>query len=357
MANQQRQAPNPRLSDIIGKKFSGEANSNPYAHWMEWEDFCEAYNLTPQQKVDRFKQTLTADAREWISGKQFQNPDDLKDQFIQYFSGFSSRTASLEAFRGLKWIPGECIDRFAMKVTRLGERLQMGDELIQEQFLNGLPFEMKTAVIMSGAADLAEMKSKAQRFADLQKERQGVSHFAIQDTGIETLKKEMADLCIITKALVENQKQYLSYEDGGQRRYQERGRFQDKRRYQDSGNFRNRTPSRGRSSSRGRQDYYRDSSRGRNRDSSRNRYNRDSSRHRDSYQQSRDQSRGRSDSFRKSRDQSRGRSESRGRQVRIRDQTPGHSSGCWFCNDTSHGWKQCNKLLKELSAGNLKKDF
>ena len=326
--NQNRNLPLPRLGDIFLKKFSGEAHCNPYAHWLEWEDYCELYQLTPQQQIDRFKHTLTSDAREWISGKAFQTPNELKDSFIQYFSGFRSREASLEAFRNCKWIPGECIEKYASKIDRLGQRLNMGNDLIREQFLNGFPVDMKIAVIMSGAATLAEMKSKAQRYADLQKEKhvQVASHFSFTESKLDSLVREVADLKLTTKSLADNSSKYCSYQHNS--RDQSRDRYQNK--YRD-----------GRS-----RDRYRSDSRGRrpDRSLSRGRYtNRSRDRNNDYY-------RGRRSD----------RSASRGRQVRVRDPTPASTNreayDCWYCGQDSHGWKQCVKLAKELAAGNVKHD-
>lgn len=203
--NQNGGIPRPRLGDIFKYKFAGNPNENPNAHWLEWEDYCELYNLDQREQVLRFKYTLTGNAREWISVKVFRNPGELKESFISYFSGYTSRESAIEAFRGAKWQQGECVERFANKLTKLGRRLNLNDELIREQFLDGFPLDMKTAIIMSGAADLNAMKVKAQRYADLNKERQVQvgHHFAVVDTGMEELRRDMDELKLLTKSLLQ----------------------------------------------------------------------------------------------------------------------------------------------------------
>ena len=350
--------PLPRMGDILQRKFSGEQSCNPYAHWLEWEDYCELYNLTPQQSVDRFKHTLTGDAREWICDKQFNNVAELKDEFIQYFSGLSSRAASLEAFRSLKWTQGECIEKYAKRVIKLGDRLGLGDELVKQQFLDGFPIDMKTAIFMTDPQDLEDMKKMAQRFADLQRERQVqvASHFAIQSnqsTQIDMLTREMSELKAITQSLV-HQDHFRAYRPPHREGYRSGANNRGERSRERESRSSDRSYHRSRESRSSDRSYHR-SRESRSSDRSYNR-SRDRQRH-----HSRSHSRGRRESreeYKSGRRQD--RSQSGPRQVRMRDQTPHNISlECWYCHKKGHGWKQCDQLGKDLAADKISapKDF
>jgi hypothetical protein len=272
--------------------------------------------------MDQFKLSLTGEARDWIANKQFQNADELKGAFTLYFSGLLSREASMEAFRALKWSPSESIEKYMKKLCRLAGTLNLGQEILKEQFLNGLPFNMKMFIIMSGAGNLQDLTAKAQRYADLMKEKQQSSVSLGEAFAVQREREDIEQLSVCIKDLALNQDRIMTMMAKSMERREDRFRHRSQSR--DRRNY-----SRGsRDTSRGRQEYSRDSSRGR-----------------------REQRHMSQERFRNS-----SRSSDRSR---IRDQTPHRQRDnsqivCNFCEKKGHTWRQCHMLANKLD--NLHKD-
>ena len=303
----------PRLHDLFPKLFTGRGDCNPHAHWLKWLDYCTAHGLNNQQRIDQFLFTLDMDAREWIADHQFQNPVELRDSFVGYFSGFGSREARLEAFRACKWDPVEKVDKYASKLRRLAAQLNIDNDLLKDQFMQGLPFEMRQFIVMSGVNDLNGLVRLAQRFADIQKEKlpsvPQVS-FSVQ----EAMHCKLEGLMDCVKQMAITQQQYMAFQ---QARAEERpSRFDS---YQ----------------SRSRQD-----SRSRSRDRRDKRDRRDRTERRDRSA---------------SRDNSRTRNKSP-YPGKSRSKSPARDLACHFCGSYGHTWKRCFKLEEQIRSGKLK-DF
>ena len=189
------------------------------------------------------------------------------------------------------------------------------------------------------------MKKMAQRFADLQRERQVqvASHFAIQSnqsTQIDMLTREMSELKAITQSLV-HQDHFRTYRPPHRERYRSGGNNRGERSRERESRLSDRSYHRSRES----------------RSSDRS-YNRSRDRR---IHHSRSHSRGRRESreeYMSGRRQD--RSQSGSRQVRMRDQTPHNNSlECWYCHKKGHGWKQCDQLGEDLAADKISapKDF
>ncbi len=98
--------------------------------------------------------TLSGVARKWIVGKQFPNPDALRDAFITYFIGIHSREGGLTAWAKIALNNGEAIEAFVTRIRPLAERIGKGDPDIQEKVYEIQPEEISEHVELAGG-DLA----------------------------------------------------------------------------------------------------------------------------------------------------------------------------------------------------------
>lgn len=292
----------PRLHDLFPKLFSGDSGCDPHAHWLKWMDYCQKHNLNDQQKMAEFQMTLDFGARTWIAEKRFNAVNALRDAFISYFSGYSSREATLEAFRSCQWDGVESVDVYAGRLRRLGAQLNMNADLLKDQFLQGLPFECKQSVVMSGVNNLDDYVHLAQRYADLQKHRKPLAipqvSFSMQNDLVNNKIDGLID-CVQQLAVVMKNDRHRDHYD-----QQDRGR-----------------------------------NRNRYRSDSRNRHS--ISRDRKNRSLSREKNKPRHKSPYPSRDSSRSKSGDR---------------TCNFCNKKGHEWRQCFRLEDSIKAGKVK-DF
>ena len=186
---------NFRLSDFFPQKFTGENNASPLAHWLQYQDYCGANELVQAEWVTRFRITLSGQARLWIEGKQFADVNDLKRRFIEHHSGVHSREASVTAFRAISYRQGESMETYLGRLKPFSERLGYQEELLRDQFLSGLPHDVKVAVSMSAANTTAGMVEAAQRFVDLQNSQPRVREvsFAV-GKGEKTLHSQLESM-------------------------------------------------------------------------------------------------------------------------------------------------------------------
>jgi hypothetical protein len=177
--------------DFLPTKFSGNASQDPLAHWLSYEDYCNVHTLGDQDQINKFKLTLSDEARLWIDGKQFVNPRALKDAFVSRFSQTSTREGALVAFRTAKLNPGEGMESFVSRLRRLATRIGYDDEIyIRDQFLSGIPDDVRIATVMTNPDDLNEAVTAAQKFIDLRSQSQ---HVAFQASESGTDAHDLAD--------------------------------------------------------------------------------------------------------------------------------------------------------------------
>ena len=337
MANQNRNL--PRINDLFPRLFTGEQGENPFSHWLKWEDYSDSHQLPNQQKIDQFKNTLNGEAREWISGKVFGNVNELKDQFTQFFSGQSSREASKETFRSLKYSATETLARFAQRVQRSAERLQIDNEGVIEQFLRGLAYEMRRSVVLSNAVTLVEMVRAGERYEQMEREKQNVSFhstpqvYAARYDGDLDKKFEKVLDCLQSMAISQERFFSMQQQVREYKEFRSRGRSDSRDRFAKHG-------SRARSES---GDRYSKFPRNRDRSTSRNR----------------------GDRFRSSNDRSssrEGRSSMRNQYRDSRNKSPYPNSPkrgnierdeCGFCRKFGHGQDNCYKLQNLIASGKL----
>ena len=354
----------PRLRDMFPRLFSGQDQDSPYSHWLKWEDYCNAYNLTPAQAVDDFKFSLCGDARDWIAGRNFQNPNELKKAFQLYFSGHISEDGSLEAFKSEKWNPPEPVEKFMTRLRRLAAAQNIGDRFVVDQFLTGIPPEMKTAIAMNGGRTIPEVVERAQRYVDLSRDLRKSRSVVVTDTFNMVQQRghdDFRELAFSMREMAVSQNRIMSLLQDSYERNERRGRSPSWGRRQ---SYRNHSGDRFRDSR---------STERRDRDTYRSSY-RESDRYRgDKSQERRESFRGRNkdsrESFRRNshsrersdRDQSRGRSQERGKhfsqtsEQKPRVATPvGRRSDiqCQACKKPGHGWRECYTL-----ANKYEKDF
>ncbi len=154
-----------RPSDFLPSRYKGEGN--PLSHWLQFQDYCTEQNIAAADIVNKFKITLAGDARLWFDNKQFIKEEDLKRWFIKHFSGVHSREGTVAAFHGCKYIPGETMEAYLTRLSGFAERLGYNNDLIADQFREGLPYDLQVQVTMQRCNTLEELTKTAQKYAAL----------------------------------------------------------------------------------------------------------------------------------------------------------------------------------------------
>lgn len=167
-----------RATDFLPTRFQGDVIDADLAraHFLAFRDYLEAHDLhqpDDQEQVQNlvriFTRTLKGQARLWIEGKQFEDLDTLRDQFLARFSPSTSYIARTQAFRDLVYVPGETAEVFLAKISKAALPLGYGDPQIRDKFLSSLPAPCKSAVLMSSPTDapLQDLVAKVQCYLDL----------------------------------------------------------------------------------------------------------------------------------------------------------------------------------------------
>ena len=166
--NQQNLAiANARPSDFLPqKKFGGRPGEDAYSHILEYEYYCRAQNLNAQAQLARFGGTLTGQALIWLDGQNFHGYNELREAFLTYFSGIHSREGAVEQWKTTIYTPGESIDQYLVRLRRLAQRLNYNNELIKDQFLAGLPANIRVNAAINGG-NLNEVAQRAQRYIEM----------------------------------------------------------------------------------------------------------------------------------------------------------------------------------------------
>lgn len=193
-----------RRSDFFPSKFSGSQNQNPYAHWLAFDDYADLHQLNNNQRLDEFKRTLEGQARLWIENKQFANIALLRASFIEHFSGVHSREACVKLLRNTTYKVGESMEEYLGRIRPIAERLGYNNDLILDQFKEGLPHDIKMAVSMSRVVNLQDTVDAAQRYVDLQggKSKEVSFTFASSDS-----EQELSKLQDVVSSLSDEVKQ------------------------------------------------------------------------------------------------------------------------------------------------------
>jgi hypothetical protein len=181
-----------REFDFLPTKFSGTAGHDPLAHWLSYEDYATVQALDDANKIQKFKLSLTEEARLWIDGKAFATSAALKEAFISRFSGTPTREGALSAFKNAKLKPGESVEAFVSRLRRNATRVGYNDEVfVKDQFLSGLPDEVRIATVMSNTATLDDAVQSAQKYIDLKGTCAQVT-FSMGDDSVTGLAEQLA---------------------------------------------------------------------------------------------------------------------------------------------------------------------
>ena len=162
-------------------KFSGENISYELAlaHWLSFSDYLDAHQLCQPADVaaiikvtQRFKLSLSGEARLWIEGKVFTGINEIKQKFIDRFSPTHSDLALVNKFQNIIFSKGDSIDKHLELITRSATKIGYGDTQIKHRFLQSLPDDCRTAVVMATETDATaqQMAEAAQKFLDCNQE-------------------------------------------------------------------------------------------------------------------------------------------------------------------------------------------
>ena len=180
----------PSLAGQI-TKFSGRnkrqtatSKLNEVEDWLE--DKIDAYNLLSdpakakvtnytkvENKVKKFKSCLEGEARDWFQSLDLEEKfqvkqaddwtlekwDQLKKAFLNQFG--EDGTGDFEQrqkFKEMKWDPShEKVQRFAMRVDRLGKQLEKSKMDIKMAFVDGLPRSCARGIIVTPSKSLDDL--------------------------------------------------------------------------------------------------------------------------------------------------------------------------------------------------------
>ncbi len=157
------QIPNLLPSDFFPDKFDGKGGTSPASHIHSLTDYFQAQGIVgDQERLRRFRTSLKGKAREWYQNRNFAVYADLCRTFIEHFSGFHSRDSSAQKFRKLKYEHPEDMESYLSRLRVLADTLGYNNELIKDQFIQGLPDEVRNYVSilsppnMEGCVDIAQ---------------------------------------------------------------------------------------------------------------------------------------------------------------------------------------------------------
>lgn len=192
--NQVNMAQQLRASDYLPARYNGENIDEAPAHILSFTDYAELHTLNDAQKIQKFKITLSGAARLWYEGKAFADFDDLKDQFLAYFSAAHTRESAVAAFRSCSLKLSETAEQYRQRVERFADRLGYNAEMVKDQFLAGLPSEVRTGVTMARPQNVNDCVRLTQQFIDLNRPKEVTFASVQQEKEIDTLRGEIQKL-------------------------------------------------------------------------------------------------------------------------------------------------------------------
>ncbi len=190
-----------RDSEFFPPKFAGNTGDCPNAHWCNFEDYCFYQNLQLNNLqagqlnnlVNRFKTSLSGQARLWIEGNVFANSNDMKQQFVSNFSGMLTLEGTPKMFRKITYIKGETMEKYLTKIKLIANHLNYNDDLVKDQFITGLPENIAIAASMSGAQNLNQLVQAAQHYQDMTEQKEvGFSLIAMNNPSIHESVEDQA---------------------------------------------------------------------------------------------------------------------------------------------------------------------
>jgi len=198
-----REGPHLKVSEFLPDTFQGFPSEDAVNHFQKYRDYCTIQNLSDDVAIERFKLTLSLLPRQWIKDRTFGSLDDLEKAFTRQYSKYKSREALIRALSQFKYIPGTSMEKYLADIKELAGRAGQNVEQIRDHFVNGLPDEMRSVLVMHTYADLNELVEKAQKFMELNpKWASPQVSFAVTDSismtslakSIDEIKGELKDL-------------------------------------------------------------------------------------------------------------------------------------------------------------------
>ena len=167
-----------RTSDFLPQKFYGRDLDDPRSHVLCYEDYIKAQDLTEEAtKVQHFKSTLAGHARSWIETKSF-DPNtwaNIKDTFVNYFTGSHSSLSSSLQLKQVKLEIGESMGRYLSRLLTVGKESypratnESLNGFLYTQFLDGLPEKLRLELAKTGIENLDDLVKKGQLITTLDK--------------------------------------------------------------------------------------------------------------------------------------------------------------------------------------------
>ncbi|KAJ8038283.1 hypothetical protein HOLleu_15662 [Holothuria leucospilota] len=252
-----------RSTDFLPKRFHGDVINADLAraHFLAFTDYLEAHDLLDpvdddafQAVVSTFKRTLHGTTRIWIEGKVFQDLANLRTSFLARFSESSSHYALTRQFTELNYVPGDTAEVFLASIRKLALLLGYTDLQVRDKFLNALPGDCRSAVLMStdGDANIDELVQKAQCYLDLQKYSESAdtssksSASATADNALPTQNQssDISDLCNKIDSLLDDRARQPAKQANSSSSSRQRYNSRDSRRQGSRRQFQERSNSR-----------------------------------------------------------------------------------------------------------------
>jgi hypothetical protein len=165
----------PKFVEYFPRKFNGEGNQCPQAHFITFERYLKAANPTEADLhklgfplvEEAFFRSLAEKAIRWMDGHEYTSLRDLKVGFLRHFSGSLGVSGDLQQFNTAKLEAGETVRDFKYRLSTLASRLDLPSSLIKDRFVNGLPDHIKFQVLPFYDKELEELFGMAQNMASV----------------------------------------------------------------------------------------------------------------------------------------------------------------------------------------------
>ena len=169
------------------EKFHGCPNEDALSHATMLEDKMEAPGFPdPTANPDLFNAavrrlfriSLLGNARQWYKRIEFDYPNwvDLKEIFLNTYNGVGETISDFEqAWSNLRLEPGERINDFVLRLTRIADRLRKDENSRLYYFKMALPTQIRTPILaidnfehaIRVVKEVVGMRKQSQRSTDM----------------------------------------------------------------------------------------------------------------------------------------------------------------------------------------------
>ena len=152
-------------SNIAPKFFSGLSTESAKTFLRKFNKYSDFHSWNDDKRLRSVPLFLTGSAEVWFSDlTPAQRPRDFQEFTEVFQNAFESESAKLigsQIFYQLKQGDGESIDKFAARISSLGDRFDMPPQARRNQFLAGLIPAIKTQVLAQSPPDLTTAVNKS----------------------------------------------------------------------------------------------------------------------------------------------------------------------------------------------------